>query len=202
LDGWISLHRQIKKGWLWKEKPFTKGQAWVDLLIEANFARGTVPSENQIIVVERGQVFWSIKDMASSWGWSRKKVSNFLNMLENDNMIEQIRTTKYTLLTIANYESYQTQGQQKNISGTSEEHQKNTNNKNNNILLSSIYKETGEQQPVDNVHNPNEPSDSNGKPDYILLNNVLTDVTGLSLEQRRQMTEESIRKSILGSEVR
>jgi DNA replication protein DnaD len=142
LGGWISLHRRIKDGWLWKDKPFTKGQSWIDLLLEANHARGTVPVGNQIVAVERGQVFWSIEDMANSWGWSRTKVSNFLNLLENDSKIEQKRTSKYTLLTIVNYESYQSQGQQKDISETSKEHQEDTNNNKNNInLLSSIYKD-------------------------------------------------------------
>jgi DNA replication protein DnaD len=141
LDGWVSLHRRIKEGWLWKDKPFTKGQAWIDLFLEANHARGTVPVGNQIVVVERGQVFWSIEDMANSWGWSRTKVSNFLKMLEIDNMIEQKRTTKYTLLTIVKYEFYQSQGQQKDINETSKEHQESTNNNKNNILLSSINKD-------------------------------------------------------------
>lgn len=35
--GWICLHRKIQESWLWELKPFSKGQAWIDLLINANF---------------------------------------------------------------------------------------------------------------------------------------------------------------------
>ena len=142
MDGWISLHRQIQKGWLWEEKPFTKGQAWIDLLLEANYKDKTVPIGNELVEIKRGQKLWSILDMSERWGWSRKKVSNFLNLLQTDGMIEQKRTTKYTILTIVNYDFYQSAEHQKNNTGTSKEHQKNTNNKDNNLnLLSSNSKD-------------------------------------------------------------
>ena len=137
MDGWISLHRRIQEGWIWEEKPFSKGQAWIDLLLEANYKDNRVPIGNELVEIKRGQKLWSILDMSERWGWSRKKVSNFLNLLETDGMIEQKRTTKYTILTVVNYDFYQSAEQQKNNTGTSKEHQKNTNNKDNNILLSS-----------------------------------------------------------------
>ena len=36
LQGWVSVHRQIQNHWLWTDKPFSKGQAWIDMLMLAN----------------------------------------------------------------------------------------------------------------------------------------------------------------------
>lgn len=127
MQGYIFLHRQLKENWLWKDKPFSKGQAWIDILLRVNHKPAKVPIGNQIVEVEKGQTIWSVKDMANEWGWSRKKVDNFLKVLETDCMIAQKRTTKYTLLTVENWASYQVEGRQKNINGTSNEHQTNTN---------------------------------------------------------------------------
>jgi len=127
MQGYIFLHRQVKENWIWKDKPFSKGQAWVDILLRVNHKPAKVPIGNQIVEVEKGQTIWSVKDMSNEWGWSRKKVDNFLNTLQTDCMIAQKRTTKYTLITVENWESYQVEGQQKNINGTSKEHQRNTN---------------------------------------------------------------------------
>lgn len=136
MGGWISIHRQLKRNWLWDDKPFSKGQAWIDILLRVNHKAKRVPIGNVIVDLEPGQTIWSIKDMAESWGWSRKKVDNFLKMLQNDEMLHNKRTSKYTLLTVANWALYQDgehqKEHQKNIIGTSKEHQKNTNNNDNN----------------------------------------------------------------------
>jgi len=138
MQGWISIHRQLKDHWLWKEKTFTKGQAWIDILMRVNHKENKVPVGNEIVEIKKGQTLWSIKDMAEHWGWSRKKVDNFLNVLEKEQMLSQKRTSKYTLVTIENWELYQTQEHQKNNKRASDEHQKNTNNNVNNDLIKDI----------------------------------------------------------------
>jgi DNA-binding transcriptional regulator GbsR (MarR family) len=145
VDGWVKLHRSIKDNWVWKDKPFSKGQAWLDILMECNHKPGKVNIGLNVIPIERGQKLWSIKDMADRWGWSRKKVSSFLDVLEVDNMLRQKRTSKYTLLTIVNYDFYQSKDDeeehQKNIKRTSREHHGNTNknDKNDKNIYKDIY---------------------------------------------------------------
>lgn len=138
--GWIKLHRQITEHWLWEEKPFSKGQAWIDLLLQANHKENKVPFGNQLISIERGEFLTSESKLAERWGWSRKKVRNFLTMLSQDGMIENIKMpNKGTRIKIVNYEVYQnlgdntgttkdtTQEQLKNNRGTTEEQLRNTN---------------------------------------------------------------------------
>lgn len=141
--GYIKLHRQIQDCWIWNEEPFSKGQAWIDLLMLANHEDHKTFFNGKLIVVERGQRLTSIKALADKWGWSRHKVSNFLDLIEKDKMIEQKRDNKKTLITIVNYSIYQgtdsDEGQQKDTRGTSKGHQKDTNKneKNNNNIINA-----------------------------------------------------------------
>lgn len=110
-DGFILLFRQIQENPLWTDKPFARGQAWIDLLLMANFADGEIFSKGVEITIQRGQVFRSIGYLSERWGWSDKKVRNFLGYLEGRNMVVTKGTAQGTLITIEKYESFQHQGQ-------------------------------------------------------------------------------------------
>jgi len=135
-EGWISIHRKIQDCWIWTDEEFSKGQAWVDLLLLVNHKDTKIPFNGEFITVKAGQRITSIASLAERWKWSRHKVSDFLNILEKDEMITQIRDNKKTLITIVNFEVYQNgdviEGHQKDIKRTSKGHQKDTNNNDNN----------------------------------------------------------------------
>ncbi|MBU4992620.1 DnaD domain-containing protein [Staphylococcus aureus] len=147
MTGWISIDRSIQNHWLFKEKrTFSKFEAWIYLLMEANHSKAKVPIGNQIVTVERGQRLTSILTLSDLFNWSRFKVKTFLDLLESDGMLEVKPTSKYALITIVNYDFYQSeQGRnqhqndikptskqhQSNINPTSKQHQTNTNNNDN-----------------------------------------------------------------------
>ncbi|HFF7914645.1 TPA: DnaD domain protein [Staphylococcus aureus] len=147
MTGWISIDRSIQNHWLFKEnRTFSKFEAWIYLLMEANHSKAKVPIGNQIVTVERGQRLTSILTLSDLFNWSRFKVKTFLDLLESDGMLEVKTTSKYTLITIVNYDFYQSeQGRnqhqndikptskqhQSNINPTSKQHQTNTNNNDN-----------------------------------------------------------------------
>ena len=135
--GWIPLHRQIQNHWLWQNKPFSDGQAWIDLLIQANHTENKFALGKELITVSPGSIITSEPKLAERWGWSRTKVRNFLELLQKDNMIVKEADNKKTTLTLVNYEVYSffttAEEPQKNIKRTVEEPQKNTNNNDNNI---------------------------------------------------------------------
>lgn len=108
MEGWIRIYRQIRNSWIWKDKePFDKRSAWIDLLLSVNHKSKKIPFENSFIEIERGQTLTSIKQLAERWGWSRHKVSNYLNLLEKDTMIVQVRDTRKILVSIVNYDNFQ-----------------------------------------------------------------------------------------------
>ncbi len=106
MTGWISIDRSIQNHWLFKEKrTFSKFEAWIYLLMEANHSKAKVPIGNQIVTVERGQRLTSILTLSDLFNWSRFKVKTFLDLLESDGMLEVKTTSKYTLITIVNYDN-------------------------------------------------------------------------------------------------
>ena len=105
--GWIKLHRKIQECWIWQEKPFDKGRAWVDLILSAMHRDKKLLIDNEIIVIERGTFMTSILKLSERWGWSRNKVMRFLDVLESEQMLNTKRTPKGTLVTIVKYEDYQ-----------------------------------------------------------------------------------------------
>ena len=124
--GWIALHRSIQDNALWNEKPFSKGQAWVDMILMANHAPNDILLGNEIITLKRGQFHTSELKLAERWGWSRNKVRSYLTLLESQKMSTAKGTTKGTTITIENYTLYQdeptTQG---TAVGTLKKHRKN-----------------------------------------------------------------------------
>ena len=106
MQGYIKIHRKIQECWLWQDK-FSKGQAWIDLLLRANHKDNKICINGELINIPRGTFFTSIEKLKEAWKWDRKTVMSFLTLLENDNMIVQERTPKGTTLTIVNYEVYQ-----------------------------------------------------------------------------------------------
>lgn len=129
--GFLKLYRKIADNPLWNKKPFSDGQAWVDLLLIANHKPGIIDKRGIRIKIKRGQVGYSVLGLSDRWGWSRSKVVRFLKHLETEQQIEQQKSTVTTLITLINYESYNQDEQQKeqqtSSRRTADEQQTNTN---------------------------------------------------------------------------
>lgn len=106
-EGWIKLHRQIQNCLLWEDKPFDKCRAWIDLLLLANHENKKIMFNGYPVEITRGQYLTSIRKLSERWGWSYDKVFRFLSMLENEEMVIKDSNNNRTLLTIINYEIYQ-----------------------------------------------------------------------------------------------
>jgi len=136
MAGWISLHRQMQSHWLWKEKPFDKRSAWIDMLLMASHCDNKFVLGNELMVVEVGQFITSELKLMDRWGWSKTKVRSFLKLLQDDKMIVKKTDRKKTTINIVNYrvwqESETTEKPQKNHEETAKKSQKDTINNVNN----------------------------------------------------------------------
>ncbi|RXM77912.1 DnaD domain protein, partial [Clostridium tetani] len=101
----ISLYRDIQEHWIWEDAE--KLKAWLDLLLLANHQSRKILLGNELIEIKRGSTHASELKLMDRWNWSKKKVRNFLQLLEKDNMIICEKSKKGTTITIINYEVYQ-----------------------------------------------------------------------------------------------
>ena len=121
----------------WLAEPFTKGQAWVDLIGNAAFVDNDITKRGELIISERG--------LAKRWKWSESKVRRYLQKLEKEGRIRRSsnrsgnRSTWGSTLTIEKYEDYQISRSSNRSSNRSDERHlyNNKNNINNNLSLMS-----------------------------------------------------------------
>ena len=107
-SGWIKLYSQLQDCWIWLDKePFDKRSAWVDLLLTANHSDKKILFNGELITVKRGQILTSVRKLSAKWKWSVNKVYRFINLLEDDEMLQKESDKDRTLITIVNYSIFQ-----------------------------------------------------------------------------------------------
>ena len=104
--GYVKIPRSILNNQLWDTEPFSKSQAWIDLLLNARLKTGKLAVNGCIINIDRGQIGWPEITMSKRWSWSRNKVRRFLKMLDGEGSIVQQKGNKTTIITICNYDDY------------------------------------------------------------------------------------------------
>ena len=111
--GFTLIYRSLRDDPFWKMKPFGKGQAWVDLILLANFKDVKEVEGDHVVVYERGKVYRSMQWLAEEWGWDRRKVKRFLMALESDGKVsvEVLKggTSNGCIITVENYDKLQFQ---------------------------------------------------------------------------------------------
>jgi hypothetical protein len=108
--GYIKLFRSAQDNPLYLEEPFTKWQAWQDLLMLANHKSGTKTVRGIRFAVCRGEIAWSTRALGERWQWSRGKVLRFLEYLESVQQIVQQKSRLSSRIAIVNYDKYQGDG--------------------------------------------------------------------------------------------
>ena len=105
-SGHVKIHRDTLNDPLWDAEPFSKGQAWLDLLLNARREPGSVAINGCVIHIDRGQVGLSEIQMSKRWWWSRNKVRRLLTLLEGAGRIVLEPGHKTTIITISDYDHY------------------------------------------------------------------------------------------------
>jgi len=117
--------------WRWHplncRRPFTKYEAFKDLIKLANHQTRKVPFDGDMILVKRGQHLTSQVKLAKRWKWSRTKVQRFLKSAGEYHELDVKTSTLYTLITVCNYDRYQSRNDQEwNTDETPMKHERNT----------------------------------------------------------------------------
>ena len=105
--GYYRMHR----GWMehpaFGREPFTRALAWCWLIEHAAWSDTTQSVGRHFVRVHRGQLAVAVRYLAEAWGWSKSSVDRFLKRLESETMIGTQAGTQFTIVTICNYDRYQ-----------------------------------------------------------------------------------------------
>lgn len=123
--GWIKLYRKIQDRRFWKKKPFSLGQAMVDLLLRATHTPYDKAVGFKTVHLEPGEFFTSLRNLATDWGWGLKKVRKFIEALEIEKFLSRNGSEKGTTFLIINWHTYQELGHTKGTRGAHLQEHKN-----------------------------------------------------------------------------
>jgi hypothetical protein len=100
MNGWIRLHRQLLQ-WEWYSCTNTT-RVFIHLLLTASWRN----ARWQGVEIPRGSVFASPDTLAIATGLSRQQVRTVLTRLKSTSEITTKSTSKGTLITLCNFETY------------------------------------------------------------------------------------------------
>lgn len=108
--GWIKISRAIVDLPFWNDAE--KVKAFLDLHLMANYKDSQfIPRGcTTVVTVHAGEIFTSVTNLAGHWGWSKKRVRGYLEMLENLNLCHVKGHANGTTLTLVDIDSAIEQG--------------------------------------------------------------------------------------------
>lgn len=104
-SGWITLHRDLKDHWIFQDSDALK--FWVYLLLTANHTSKKTMFNGKLIEVQRGSLIGGRMSLSAKTGISERKVRRFMSVLQDEAMVSIKKTTKYSIISITNYDEYQ-----------------------------------------------------------------------------------------------
>jgi hypothetical protein len=127
-NGWVKIHRRLLKNAITNKPDYFS--LWIHLLLMANHEPTSFIWNNKKQTLNSGQLLTGRKVLSRETGITESQVYKILEYLEKEQQIEQQKTTKYTVITIVKWDTYQKKEQQKeqqsNNRGTTERQQSNT----------------------------------------------------------------------------
>lgn len=106
--GWIKLYNQTLDSDFWTDPdPFSLRDAFIHVLVAANWREGTSRRHGNKVVIKRGQWLTSIRKLMETFHWSKNRVYRWLKTMKDYEMLESQNLGFGTLLTVVNYDKYQ-----------------------------------------------------------------------------------------------
>lgn len=126
MSGFIKIHRKLID-WGWYSVPCVK-DVFLHLLLTANYSR----SEYRGTTIERGQAVFGISSLSEKLGYSVQQIRTAIGKLKSTGEISVSTNHHFSVATISNYDSYQTdffQADNKQITNNQQTNNKQITNK-------------------------------------------------------------------------
>lgn len=133
MNGWIRLYRQLLDSPVFENEKALK--IWIWCLLKATHTEREQLVGLQVVNLEKGQFIFGRKKASEELNINENTIYKYIKMLEKLEMITTNSNTKFTIVSIRNWEEYQyisneevtTKEQQNNNKVTTKEQQNNTN---------------------------------------------------------------------------
>ena len=122
MAGWLKLHRELMDHWV-SDEPESLA-VFIRLICEANFTDARRQLNGRPVTIGRGQLVFSYDKFSGRSGVSVSKLRRIIKRLSDDNTINKQSFSKYSVISITNYESYQ--GDDKQNAGRTQADDKQT----------------------------------------------------------------------------
>ena len=105
--GWIKIDRGITEMQGYFGDKFNRPMCWIDLLLLAEWKPKTLTIRGIKVVLERGQIAISVRELSNRWSLSTPTVQKILKEFVADERITVERSNVVNIITVLNYERYQ-----------------------------------------------------------------------------------------------
>lgn len=137
-QGWISLYRKIQNSFVWTNSDQLK--LWLLILMKANHSENKFLFNGEELSVSKGQMVTGVNVLASDFNEGVKPVNRvagrtlwrWLKKFEKEQMLSIESTSKYSIITVINWDEYQQNDNHLSSSGQSSVKHLSTNNNDNN----------------------------------------------------------------------
>jgi hypothetical protein len=112
MTGYIKCYRDVFDHNLFHGEDFSRRDAWLWLIANAAWKSHRARYRNKMVGIERGQLPGGRQHLAATWGWSEKRVRNFLQSLADEGMIriDSKKGQHWAIITVCNYDKFQDVG--------------------------------------------------------------------------------------------
>jgi hypothetical protein len=107
LSGFIAVSRDFWNDPDFRDGEMTQREAFLWMLAEAAWKPRTKRIKTVVLELQRGQLAASTRFLAKAWGWSEPRVRRYFDMLKNRRTIDAATDAGVTVITIRNYDKYQ-----------------------------------------------------------------------------------------------
>lgn len=109
-SNFLQLSRDLQNTPYYKDKPFNRGAALLDLLMLTQHTEFQEYKRGELVTYKRGHCYHPIEEFAKRWGWDRRKVRRFLKDMEKNGEITVYTSNRGTHIVMHKYDEWQGYG--------------------------------------------------------------------------------------------
>lgn len=147
MNGWFAMNRAMFDHPLFEAQPL-RVAAWAWMIATAAWKDTKQDAGGKIVTVRRGQLLTSYRQMSRATGVPMQPLRTLISMLKEQHAITVDTNTGRLLITICNYEKYQSPSGCSNTAATHAQHSSNTQKEQGNNIQTSSNEEDALSAPM------------------------------------------------------